>query len=239
MENLKDKVAIVTGACGGIGKEIVKALINNGAKVLLTDINEEKLISLCGELGENADYYKADITNKNECLDIAKKCKDTFGKLNILINSAGVSLRKPLLEVNKEEFMKLYEINVYSNLAMTQACANMLEESKSGEIISLVSSSGMYPHEQQGAYCATKYAQRVLNEVLNVELFNKDIRIHNLYPSAVDTPMVRNARPDLKGDVYCKAEELAEIMIFILTHRNNSVIDNLIVRRFTKRPDEI
>ena len=179
------------------------------------------------------------MTNKENCDKVAAFCEEKFAGLDILINSVGVALRKPLLEVSKEEFMKLYEVNVYTTLSMTQACYSLLKKSKEADIISLISSSGMYPHIHQGAYCATKYAQRALNEVLNVELFEDDIRVHNLYPSAVETPMAKIARGDLKENMSCKPEELADIIVFILSNRNNSVIDNLIVRRYTKRPDEI
>lgn len=239
MSTLKDKIIIITGACGGIGSVIAKEMIKNGAKVLLADIKEDVLIDLKEELGENAIYYAGDLCNKDTCIKIANYCKEQFGGIDALINSAGVALRKPLLEVSKEEFMKLYEINVYSNLAMTQACYDMLKESESADIISIVSSSGVYPHIHQGAYCSTKFAQKALNEVLNIELFDDDIRVHNLYPSAVETPMAKIARGDLKENMSCKPEEIAEIITFILSHRNNSVIDDIIIRRYTKRPDEM
>lgn len=239
MNSLENKVSIVTGATGGIGIEIVRALVNAGSKVLLVDINEDKLKKACDEFGENTSYFSTDLTNKDNCDKVASFCKEKFGGLDILVNSVGVALRKPLLEVKKEEFMKLYEVNVYTTLSMTQACYDLLKKSKEADIISLISSSGMYPHIHQGAYCATKYAQRALNEVLNVELFEDDIRVHNLYPSAVETPMAKIARGDLKENMSCKPEELADIIVFILSNRNNSVIDNLIVRRYTKRPDEI
>ena len=239
MGMLENKVSIVTGATGGIGKEIVRALVNEGCKVLLVDINEEELKRACDEFGENTLYFCADLTSKANCEEVALFCKEKFGKLDTLINSVGVALRKPLLDVDKEEFMKLYEVNVYTTLSMTQACYDLLRESSEADIVSIISSSGIYPHFHQGAYCATKYAQRALNEVLNVELFEDDIRVHNLYPSAVETPMAKIARGDLKENMSCKPEELAEIIVFILSHRNNSVIDNLVVRRYTKRPDEM
>ncbi len=239
MNNIKDRVAIVTGASGGIGRCIVKGLVKEGVKVMMTDIDEKSLHALNLELGENTDYYPGDLTSKEVCNTIANITKERFGDVSILINSVGVAQRKPLLEVNKEEFMKLYDINVYSTLAMVQATCDMLESSKCGEIISIVSSSGVFPHEEQGAYCATKFAQKALNGVLNIELFDKDIRVHNLYPSAVETEMVKIGRPDLSDNVCCKPEELAEIIVFLLTHRNNSVIDDIIVRRYTKRPDEM
>jgi len=239
MSRLKDKVVIVTGATGGIGNEIVRALVKDEAKVLMADVNEDALKNLKNELGKNVEYYSGDLCDRATCDKVASFCKEKFGKLDVLINSVGVALRKPLLEVSKEEFMKLYEVNVYTNLSMTQACHSLLKESDSADIISIVSSSGMYPHIHQGAYCSTKYAQRALNEVLNIELFDDDIRVHNLYPSAVETPMARIARGDLAENMSCKAEEIAEIIVFILANRNNSVIDNLIIRRYTKRPDEM
>ncbi len=207
MKELQDKVVIITGATGGIGRFIVKALVDAGAKVLMADINEKALKELSSELGENVSYYAGDLCDRDVCGKVAEYCKEKFGKLDVLINSAGVALRKPLLEVEKDEFMKLYEINVYSNLAMTQACYEMLKESDSSDIISIVSSSGVYPHIHQGAYCSTKFAQKALNEVLNIELFDDDIRVHNLYPSAVETPMAKIARGDLKENMSCKPEE--------------------------------
>lgn len=236
MNNLENKIVLLTGATGGIGKAIAKAIIESKAKLVMVDVNEEALINLQKELGENSFIVSADLTKEEDYDKIAKYCEENFGKIDILINSVGMASRKPLLEVGKAELMRHFELNVYPSLKLVQSTINLLEKSNEADIISIVSSAGLNPYEGQGAYCASKYAQRAINEVLTMELFDKGIRLHNLFPSGVDTEMIRVTRPDISGDVYCKSEEIAKIILFILENRNNSVIDSLFIRRHAKKP---
>jgi NADP-dependent 3-hydroxy acid dehydrogenase YdfG len=240
MKHLGNKVAVLTGAAGGIGAPIARALVQEGARVLLTDLHADPLVRLVGELGSNCAVYAADLTDEDTPKQIIAACKKRFGRLDILINNAAIASRKPILEVQKEELMRHFLLNSYVPLAMAQAAAPLLEQSGAGEIITVSSVSGMHPYEGQASYCASKHAQRALMEVLSMELFamGSSIRVHTIAPAGVDTDMIRVTRPDLCGDAYSKPEEIAEIILFILTHRNNSVLDEIYIRRHAKPPFE-
>ena len=233
------KTVLITGASGGIGSVIARTLLEEGFNVYMTDVQDALMRKINREYPEISGFSRGDITNPAFCRETAFFCADLFGGIDVLINCAGVAMKKDLLEVDKEEFMRLFEINVYANLAMMQACHEYLRKSEGADIINIVSSSGVYPHVHQGVYCATKFAQKALGEVMNIELFDDDIRVHSLYPSTVETAMAKIARPDLDQGLSCRPEELADIIVFLIKNINNSVIDNLVIRRYTKRPDEM
>ena len=238
MKQLENKVILLTGATGGIGIPIARMLIGEGARLLLTGLEEDVLADIAEELGENCAYFAADLLQEGAPADIIAYCARRFGRLDILINNAGIASRKPILDVTKAELMKHFEINAYAPLAMAQAAVPMLKDSGAGDIITICSSSGMYPYVGQACYSASKHAQRALMEILTMELYETGIRVHTIAPTGVDTGMIRITRPDLNGDAYCKPEEIAEIIVFLLAHRNNSVIDEVYVRRHAKMPFE-
>jgi len=240
MKQLENKVAVLTGAAGGIGIAIARALTLEGAKLLLTDLDADELARIAGELGNGCKGVAADLTDGRAPQEIIATCKRRFGRLDILINNAGIASRKPILEVGREELMRHFLLNSCAPLAMAQAAVPLLKESGAGEIITISSVAGMHPYEGQASYCASKHAQRALMEVLSMELFSMGtgIRVHTIAPAGVDTPMIRVTRPDLEGDAYSRPEEIAEIIIFILTHRNNSILDEIYVRRHAKPPFE-
>jgi NADP-dependent 3-hydroxy acid dehydrogenase YdfG len=240
MKSLENKVAVLTGAAGGIGIPIARALTLEGAKLLLTDLNESELAGIAGELGSECVFLAADLADGDAPREIIATCKRRFGRLDILINNAGIASRVPILEVQRGELMRHFLLNSYVPLAMAQAAVPLLRESGAGEIITISSVAGMHPYEGQASYCASKHAQRALMEVLSMELFSMgmDIRVHTIAPAGVDTPMIRVTRPDLDGDAYSRPEEIAEIILFILTHRNNSILDEIYIRRHAKPPFE-
>jgi NAD(P)-dependent dehydrogenase (short-subunit alcohol dehydrogenase family) len=102
MKHPENKVAILTGAAGGIGIHIARALAQEGAKVLLTDLDEHELASLAGVLGSDCAHYAADLADENAPQEIIVHCKKRFGGLDILINNAAIASRKPILEVVSE-----------------------------------------------------------------------------------------------------------------------------------------
>ena len=240
MSQLQNKVAILTGAAGGIGIPIARALTLEGAKLLLTDLDEGELAGIAGELGGDCAVFAADLTDGDAPTEIIATCRQRFGRLDILINNAGIASRKPILEVQREELMRHFLLNACVPLAMAQVAVPLLQESGAGEIITISSVAGMHPYEGQASYCASKHAQRALMEVLSMELFSmgSGIRVHTIAPAGVDTPMIRVTRPDLEGDAYSRPEEIAEIVLFILAHRNNSILDEVYIRRHAKPPFE-
>ena len=236
--SLEGKKAVVTGAAGGLGYEITRALVNAGCTVMMTDLREENLKKGKEEFGENVSFITGDITDDAFCDEVALRCLEEFGSLDILVNNAGIPLKKGALETTKEEFMRIFEVNIYANLAMARACHELLKKSDCADIITICSSSGNHYHPTHAAYSASKFAQKALSNILNIEFFDEDIRVHTIYPSAVETPFLKKVRNDLGSNQSLKAEEVASLIVFILANRNNSVVDNVLIRRYTKRPDE-
>ena len=238
MNQLTDKVALLTGATGGIGKHIANALKDKGVRLLLTDVDDNLLKKAYGEWNDCV-CIASDLTKEREPQRVIAQCKKNYGNLDILINAIGIGSRQSVLEADRNVFFKHIEINAWIPVAMCQAAIPLLLESDAGEIISISSSAGVNPYVGQACYSASKHTLNALMRILTMELHDTGVRVHTIAPTGVDTELIRITRPDLEGDAYCKPEEIAEIIIFILTHRNNSVIDEVNIRRHAKPPFEL
>jgi len=239
---LKEKTAIITGAARGIGKALALALMQEGIKLCLVDRDEQGLNELAREItdkGGSALVVAYDLLKDDSAQVVIGRCAEEFGGIDILINNAGYAERNPYDRITKEEFMKHMVLNAYVPLAMTQQAVPYLKKSDLKIVINMSSITSINPYECQGSYVASKHAQRGITQVMAMELFEEDIRIHTIAPTGVDTEMIAITRPDLNPDMFCKKEEIAEIVLFLLNHRNNSIIDEIVVRRHSKKPCEL
>src|SRR5690625_2362839 len=111
MARLKDKVAIITGGAGGMGSVHAREFVNEGAKVVITDLNSESGEAIAQELGENAKFIKHDVTSETDWQNVIKETEEASGPVNVLINNAGVAILEPLEEMMPETYRKIIEIN--------------------------------------------------------------------------------------------------------------------------------
>ena len=114
MARLQDKVIIITGAAQGMGETHARLCLEEGAKVVLTDINSEKGDALAKELGDNALFIKHDVTNEDDWAQVVKATQEKFGQINVLVNNAGITTHKSILDTSVEDYRKILEINQVS-----------------------------------------------------------------------------------------------------------------------------
>ncbi|KKK48255.1 hypothetical protein LCGC14_3146990, partial [marine sediment metagenome] len=139
---LKDKIAIVTGARRGMGRTHILALAKEGAKVVVSDISLEgceKVVDEVKNLGGQAIAVKCDVTKKQEIEEMVKETLDKFGKIDILVNNAGIVEFKAFLEMTEEEWDKTLDINLKGYFLCAQACAKEMVKQKSGAIVNIAS----------------------------------------------------------------------------------------------------
>ena len=203
-EDLKEKVAIITGARRGMGKSHALALARAGTKVVVSDISLEdcqKVVEEIKKLGSEALAVKCDVSKKEEVEEMIRKTIEKFGKVDILVNNAGICQFKPFLELTEEEWDRTLDINLKGYFLCTQVAAKEMVKERSGVIINIASVA----MGQQGIgfpniahYCASKGGIVGMTEALAVELAPYNIRVNAISPGMIETPMIDPMKADPK-----------------------------------------
>lgn len=202
MARLEGKVAIITGAAQGMGAAHATEFIKQGAKVVLTDLNEEKGAALAAELGENALFIKQDVTSEQGWADVVAKAEEAFGPVNVLVNNAGISLNKFMLEMSLDDYMKIVNINQVSVFLGMKAVAGSMQKAGGGSIVNISSINGLVG----GAigYTDTKFAVRGMTKAAALNLAHMGIRVNSVHPGVIATPMI------MQEDAKAAIEEFAK-----------------------------
>ncbi|KKW13303.1 MAG: hypothetical protein A3J30_01555 [Candidatus Wildermuthbacteria bacterium RIFCSPLOWO2_02_FULL_47_9c] len=204
MFDLTDKIAIVTGGRRGMGRAHALALAQQGAKVIVTDIDAKECASVAEEIkakGGEAVYFKMDVLNKAEIGHVFDKAVKQFGRLDILVNNAGIYVPKPALEISEEEWDRMMDINLKGQFLCAQRAAKEMAKnnppSGGGRIINISSiASGQVGVGIAGGvhYTASKGGIIGMSETLAVEWASLGITVNVVAPGAIDTPMVQAAQ---------------------------------------------
>lgn len=193
---LKDKVAIVTGAAQGIGLAIAQLFSENGAIVVLCDMQEGKVSDAAGQIsaatGIDTMSIAQDVTSKSDVQSCVQKVLSAYGKVDILVNNAGILKHALLLDMSEQDWDKVFAVNVKGTFLFTQAVGRVMKTQGSGKIVNMSSCSGKKPSMEEGAYCASKSAIIGLTRVTALELGPFGINCNAICPGATDTKMVRS-----------------------------------------------
>jgi len=236
---LKGKVAIVTGASRGIGKAISLALARGGVKVALGARTEADLDAVKAEIeimDEKAHVVPTDVTSEPALKNLVQKTVDHFGRLDILVNNAGIGMAASLAETSTEDWDRTMAVNARGPFILCREVIGAMKQVGGGFIINIASVVGIKGYVNQGAYTASKHALMGMTKVLAQEVKNDNIRVHAICPGGVDTGMITNTRPDLDPSDLIAPEEIADIVMFLLTRKGNAVIDDVHVRRAVSDP---
>ncbi len=200
MFELTEKVALVTGAKQGMGRTHALALAKQGAKVVVTDINESECTLVVEEIktnGGEAVCFKMDVSNFQEVNQIFDEVIKQFGRLDILVNNAGIYVSKPALEITGEEWDKIIDINLKGQFLCAQRAAKEMAKNKWGRIINIASvASGQVGIGIVGGahYTASKGGIIGMTETLAIEWAPFGINVNAIGPGMIDTPMVSAAQ---------------------------------------------
>lgn len=238
--SLKDKIAIVTGSGGGIGREICISLAKEGVKIVMFGGNNlEKLNETAKQLDTlKCEYliFPGDITDDKTREELFNSVINTVGEIDILINNAGMAHNALFCDTTINTFDKIMNINVRAPYLLTQLALPYLKKSNRASIINIASVVSHAGYAGQSAYTASKHALLGFTKSLAAEVYDEGIRVHAISPGGVYTDMVKISRPDLTSDGMIMPSEIAEIVMFLLKNRGNAVIDEIIVHRLKKQP---
>jgi 3-oxoacyl-[acyl-carrier protein] reductase len=188
---LIDKTAIVTGAGSGFGLGIAELFAREGARVALLDINEESAIAAAGQIGGNAVALRCDVADSADVQRAVDAVMESFGRIDIVVNNAGISHRnQPMLDVTEEEFDRVFAVNVKSIFNMAKATVPLMRNAGSGNILNIGSTAGIRPRPGLSWYNASKGAVNLLSKSMSVELAPDRIRVNALAPVAGETPLL-------------------------------------------------
>ncbi len=195
MAKLDGKVAIVTGSTSGMGRDTAFVLAREGAKVVIVGRREERAKEVVEKIksdGGEAMYVVADMTNDEDVVNIVNKTVEEFGTVDILFNNAGVITFKNSLEIDKEEWNRVFQVNVYAPLLLAQTVAPIMKEKGEGYIINTSSVAGTAARWGVSAYTASKHAMNGLTRALARDL-GPEIRVNAILPGAIKTEMLDSA----------------------------------------------
>lgn len=214
-----DKVVFITGAASGIGYEISRDFAEAGAKIVLTDINEDAVKEAANALvkeGHECIGIKCDVTNEEEIIQAINQTVETFGTLDILINNAGMQYISPIEEFPTEKYELLIKIMLIAPFIATKHAFPVMKKQGYGRIINMASINGLVGFAGKAAYNSAKHGVIGLTKVAALEGAEHGITVNAMCPGYVDTPLVRNQMGDLATTRNVTVEKVLEDVIYPL-----------------------
>jgi 3(or 17)beta-hydroxysteroid dehydrogenase len=194
MDRVKDKVALVTGAASGIGFAAAQLLLDEGAKVVLTDRDKSPSSSALASLRERATYRGLDITREDQWIAVTDAVVAEFGRIDILVNSAGAALLKDIEATTLDEWRALMAVNLDGTFLGCKHAVRVMKVGGGGSIVNMSSVAGLIGSGNLAAYSASKGGVRLLTKSVALHCARKgyNVRCNSVHPSFVETPMLRS-----------------------------------------------
>ncbi|WP_243042941.1 SDR family oxidoreductase [Dyella sedimenti] len=235
LENLTDKIAVITGASSGIGEAAARLLAAEGMKVVLVARREERIRALAEEIGEAAVAVSADISNGDQVAKVFNQVREQFGALDLLFNNAGMGINGHFVDSRPEDWKTQIDVNLYGVLYCTHAALPLMR-GRAGAMVSTVSSvGGRYGIEGWSVYNATKFAVIGLHDALRKELGGEGIRFSVIEPGAVWTEWGHNVpaeamkkRREMVDAL--TAEDVANALVYSFAQPPRVMVEEMLIR---------
>ena len=240
MQNIKGKVVAITGASSGMGKSIAIELAKNGAKVVLGARRTEQLQQIVKEIkstGGEATCTQIDVKNKADLVRLVNTAVELYGKLDVIVNNAGVSQLSRIDDLDIDGWEEMIDINLKGVLYGMAAAIPVFKQQQSGHIVNIISTSGIKIVPMQGVYAGTKNAIRTIAEAFRQES-NGNIRITGISPGFVKTDFVNSIKNEEMKTAIQKGMEqiainplaIANAVIYAISQPNDVEIGDIVIR---------
>lgn len=216
MSRVDGKVALISGGARGLGAADARALLAEGARVVIGDVLDDAGKALAAELGSNVRYTHLDVTDKQQWADAVAFTNDAFGPVNVLVNNAGIVASSPLTDYGLAAWQKIIDINLTGTFLGCQAVAQTMIDNKAGSIINVSSVEGFRGTQRMHGYTATKFAVRGLTKSVAMELAPYGIRVNSIHPGLVHTDMTAGVIEDSLPVPLGRAAEPIDISSLVL-----------------------
>jgi NADP-dependent 3-hydroxy acid dehydrogenase YdfG len=240
-ELLQGKVCVVTGASSGIGAATARRLAAAGAAVALAGRREDRLEELAREIsdqGGKALAVATDVTREDEARALIERAHSELGRLDVLVNNAGVMLLGPIADAPTEEWRRMIHANVFGVLYCTHAALPLMREQGSGHIVNVSSVAGRIARMGSGVYNLTKFGVGAFSESLRQEAVPLGIRVTLIEPGAVATELAGHNRPEVLGQMAKRfegvtpltSEDIATAILYAIGQPPNVSVNELLIR---------
>lgn len=234
MGRLEGKVAIITGAARGMGSSHSRMFVQEGARVVMTDLSEDAGRSLAKELGDQALFLRHDVTKADEWSEVVSAARQAFGGVDILVNNAGVL--GPLAtteELRDEDYLAVCAVNQHSVFYGMKAVLPAMLDRGSGSIVNISSIAGMAANYgfPSLAYVASKFAVRGMTKATAMEYGKHNIRVNSVHPGFIQTPMMVEATDEVGGEALAQIplgriadpKEVSNLVLFLASDESSYI----------------
>ncbi len=223
MFRLEGKIALVTGAAGGLGDKIARTLHAQGATLALTDMRAEPLEKLKAELGDRVEYFVANLTNSDDVNSLVKNVEEKMGRIDILVNNAGLTRDNLFMRMSDEEWQLVLDVNLSAGFKLAKAAIRGMMKRRFGRIIGIASVVGVMGNPGQANYSASKAGMIAMNKCLAQEVGSRGITVNSIAPGFIRTPMTDVLPDDVKAQLLNKipqgklgeAQDIANAVAFL------------------------
>ncbi len=242
-DSLRDKVAIITGASSGIGEATARRLAESGARVVLAARRVERLEALAADIERRegaALVAPTDVTDERSVQRLARTALDAFGRIDILINNAGIMPLSPIAKLKVEEWDRMIDVNIKGVLYCVAATLPTMLEQGSGHIINVSSVAGRRPFPSGTVYSATKFAVRAISQGLRLELSPiEGIRVTDIEPGVVATELTHHITDKDTANRFqemwaektpLESIDIAETILFVLSRPDHVNVNEILLR---------
>ena len=239
MSEVQDKVVIITGASSGLGEATAHRLAKSGAKLMLAARREDRLQELVAKIqqdGGTAKYQVTDVSDRSQVEALAKATQQAYGKIDVLVNNAGIMPLSPLAETKVDEWEQMVDVNIKGVLYGVAAVMPIMLQQESGQIINLSSVAGHKVFATGAVYCATKFAVKAISEGIRLESDGK-IRSTNISPGVIATELTNTISHDATADmakqlygVAIDADAIARAITYAIEQPGDVDVNEMIIR---------
>lgn len=229
--DLEGKVALISGAARGMGAEEARLFVAEGARVLLGDVLDEEGEKTAAALGDAVIYQRLDVTDEASWQSAVAKAESVFGKLDVLVNNAGVLGFGPIETTTREEYERVIRVNQIGPFLGMKSAIPALRRAGGGSIVNISSLAGMVGLAGAVSYVSSKFAVRGMTKVAALELGRDGIRVNSVHPGGVETPMTRplgDRTDDAPAREYRtpiarigRPDEIAQMVLFLASDKSS------------------